>query len=457
MRGRTGILPSMSELAVIQGGGLSVAEVAAGGAADRAGVRIGDVAIAANGQRIQDIIDFRYETAEQIFYLTIRRDDQTIDLRVEREYGEEIGLTFQFELADKIHTCNNKCVFCFIHQMPKKMRRSLYLMDDDYRLSFLHGNYVTLTNLKEGEFERICEQALSPMYVSVHATDPMERQKMLGKQAEMPIVPMLAELARNSISIHAQVVLCPGYNDGAVLEQTIRELAQLHPTLTRLEAGVLSIALVPVGLTKFRSHLPDLVPVDRPYANQVLDQCDEWRRELQALLGTSFLFPTDEWFYLAERDYPERAWYEDFPQFEDGIGTVRTFMDDADEACQNLSAPASPLAATLMTGKIAEHPIQQFVDRLNRLDRVDINVAVIENEFFGPLITIAGLMTGQDLLVRMAMSDIRNRVLIPDICVNAEGLLLDDIPAAELSERSCKRVEIVKSTPRGALTALGLS
>lgn len=445
----------MSEIAVAKGGGLAVSEVAPQSPAERAGIVVGDVVLRANGVEIGDVIDLRYETAEPEFTLTIRRDEDLLDILVERKYGEDLGLTYRLELADKIHTCNNKCVFCFIHQMPKRMRRSLYLMDDDYRLSFLHGNYVTLTNLKEGEFERIIEKGLSPMYVSVHATDPAERQRMLGKKEPQPIIPMLNELGASGIAVHAQVVLCPGFNDGPVLKQTVRELAELHPSQTGYEAGVESVAVVPVGLTWNRAHLPQITPPDQIYARAMLDQCEEWRTELQPLLGTAFVFPSDEWFFLAERAFPQREWYEDFPQFEDGIGTVRTFMDEALGISTTLQA-TKPVSATVLTAKIAERPLLDLAAMLNSLPGIDVNVVVVDNEVFGPLITVAGLMTGGDMLRTMTDASVHEHVFVPSICVNDAGLLLDDIPAEELSALSGKSVEIVKNTPTALATAIGV-
>lgn len=413
--------------------------------AARATLRPGDVIVSANGNAVGDVIDLRYETAEERFTLGVRREDAVCEVAVEREYGEDLGITYEFELADRIHTCNNKCVFCFIHQMPKRMRRSLYLMDDDYRLSFLHGNYVTLTNLREGEFERIVEKGLSPIYVSVHATDPLERQRMLGKKEPQPILPMLRELGEHGVAVHAQIVLCPGYNDGNVLEQTVRELAEVHPTLTNAQAGVESVAIVPVGLTKNRAHLAHLEPVEARYAENILDRCEEWRRELKSLLGTFFVFPSDEWFFLAGRAVPPMGWYEDFPQYEDGIGTIRSFLDES--LALDLRPPSASVSGTILTAHLAEAPLTAFAGRLNELPGVDLNVAVVRNEFFGPLINVAGLMTGMDMLRRMSAEDVRELVFIPSICVNDSGLLLDDIPVAELGAMAGKTVVTVEPTP----------
>lgn len=445
----------VSERAVVQGGGLEIAEVVPGSAADRAGLRAGDVVVAANDAPLQDVIQFRYESAEPEFVLRVRRGETGLDVTVRREFGEDLGIEFRFELGDKIHTCNNKCVFCFIHQMPKRMRRSLYLMDDDYRLSFLHGNYVTLTNLKEGEFERICREGLSPMYVSVHATDPDLRGRMLGRKAPAPVLDQLAALAENGIDSHAQVVLCPGWNDGEALDRTVRELAALHPRASGRDAGVLSVAVVPVGLTKHRERLTELAPVDAAYASDLLAQAEGLRSEMQARIGTAFLFPSDEWFFYAGKPFPPRKWYEDFPQYEDGIGTCRKFIDEAQTALRVARAPGRPVSASILTSALPASVMRDFAQAASRIEGVSLNVCVVENHFFGPLINVAGLMTGADMLERMRQPDVRDTVLIPSICVNAEGLLLDDIPAEELSLRSGRNVAIIEPRPSALLAYLG--
>jgi putative radical SAM enzyme (TIGR03279 family) len=434
--------------------GLRVTEVAEGGPAARAGIRAGDFLLTANGIPLRDVIDLRYHAAEPWCRLGLQRGGEELHVQVAREYGEDLGLAFESELADGVRTCDNKCVFCFIHQLPKGLRRSLYVLDDDYRLSFLHGNYVTLTNLAEGDMERIREQALSPLYVSVHATDQELRGRMLGLSRPSSILPILGELARHGIEVHAQVVVCPGWNDGPALERTVRELAALHPRVSGLGGGVVSLAPVPVGLTRFRARLPHITPVDGPYARGLLDACETWRAEFRGRLDTAFVFPSDEWFFYAGREVPPREWYEQFPQFENGVGTSRAFLDDTEKACCDLAPPTEPLCASILTAPMAEGPVGQLVARLNALPGVDLNVCVVQNDFLGSTITVAGLMTGQDLIARMGRPDVRHHVLIPAVCANEDGLLLDDVPAAELGARSGKRVEVVEPTPRALADAL---
>ncbi|MER3465661.1 MAG: hypothetical protein C4340_00025, partial [Armatimonadota bacterium] len=278
-------------------GGLPVEAVEPDSPAAIAGVRGGDVILEVDGVPVRDLVDFRYYSSEERFELTLRRGQEDVTVPLERAWGEELGIRFAFELGDGIHTCANKCVFCFIHQMPKGMRKSLYLMDDDYRLSFLHGHYVTLTNMSEEEFERTKEQRLSPLYVSVHSTHPRLRGFLLGRARPEPILPRLCELIEAGIQVHAQVVVCPGLNDGPSLDRTVRELADLHP-------GLLSVAVVPVGLSKFRNTLYPIRRVTLDYSRLLLGQMDALRREFRPKLGTSFVFPSDEWFFYAGAAIP---------------------------------------------------------------------------------------------------------------------------------------------------------
>src|SRR5258708_27271967 len=272
---------------------LTISVVEPGSPAQRAGLRVGDLVRDINGQQILDILDSQFHTAESRLLFVVEREGELFRFNVRKSEDQVPGLTFLHDLGDKIHTCNNKCVFCFIHQMPKKMRKTLYLMDDDFRLSFMHGNYVTLTNVTEAEFQRIIDQKLSPLYVSVHATDPNLRGELLGKKGPAPILPQLRELANNRIGVHAQIVLCPCLNDGEALVQTLKELAQEHHSQTGRRAGGESVAIVPVGLTRFRQLLANLAMADRDCARQMIEEIDRISRVLFKPLGTRFVSLSD--------------------------------------------------------------------------------------------------------------------------------------------------------------------
>jgi putative radical SAM enzyme (TIGR03279 family) len=411
--------------------GLPVEQVESGSPAERAGVRSGDRIVAVDGVPVRDVVDFRYYSSEEQFELTLRRDGRKRTVLVEREWGEEVGIRFAFELADGIHTCENKCVFCFIHQMPKGMRKSLYLMDDDYRLSFLHGHYVTLTNLSEEEFERIKEQRLSPIHVSVHAVDPALRGYLLGREQPEPVLPLLKDLIAHGIQIHAQVVLCPGLNDGAALEETVRTLADLYP-------GVQSVAVVPVGLSKFRHNLYPIRRVNAEYSRKILEHLSGLRVELKTKLGTAFVFPSDEWFFYAGRRIPARKWYEDFPQLEDGVGTCRLFLDEAHAGFRHVRRKGWFLMhdVTLVTAPLARRVIEWFAGRLMNVTGLRCRVLSVENDFFGRGITVAGLITAQDLSRSLLEAGVTGTVLVPDIALNDDQRFVDDLSLEDVRRQT---------------------
>jgi putative radical SAM enzyme (TIGR03279 family) len=438
-------------------GALTVSAVEAGSAADRAGIRVGDLLREVNGHRILDILDYQYHSAEDRLKTVIERDGELRPITVRKCDGEDTGLMFSSDLGDKIHTCNNKCVFCFIHQMPKKMRKTLYLMDDDFRLSFMHGNYVTLTNVSDAEFQRIIDQKLSPLYVSVHCTDPALRGMLLGKREPAPILPRLRELADNRIGVHAQIVLCPTLNDGDALHQTLEELAAEHVSQTGKRAGVESVAIVPVGLTKFRERLPKLATANRDYARAMIDDIQRVERAFTNRLGTRFAWLSDEWYFLADVPIPGTVHYEEFPQLEDGIGTVRLFLDNLRSLEKRLPARAPhPVKATLITAELAARHIQDLASRLNQIEGVDLNVCVVKNAFFGGGINITGLLTATDILEQIDAFPTHETIYIPSICLRDNTLFLDDYTLDEIRAQSGRDFRVVGTKPRDLVVALGL-
>ena len=313
--------------------------------AARSGFAVGDSILAINGHQIRDLIDFQVHSADAELSIEVEREREAYEVELTRVAGEAFGLSFQ---EMKLRSCNNKCVFCFIHQMPKGMRRSLYFEDDDYRLSFLHGSYVTLTNVKERDIDRIIEQGLSPQYISVHATNPDLRQILLGRSLPVPILDRIAKLADNGIEMHAQVVVCPGLNDGEHLERTARDLAGFYP-------AVRSVALVPVGLTRFRDNLPTLQPVTSEKALEYVSFAERWGGELSERLGERVVYASDELFLLLNRLPPDAPYYDAFPQLENGIGMVRSFLDGWErDRCKLPAAAPHPLHLGLVTGRLGE-------------------------------------------------------------------------------------------------------
>lgn len=448
----------MSEVFVKGANALTVASVEARSPADRAGLRAGDLLRAINGRPIIDILDYRFHAAESRLRMELERSGASLAVTLRKQPEQDAGISFESDLGDRVHTCKNKCVFCFIHQMPKKMRRSLYLMDDDFRLSFIHGNYVTLTNLSEAEWARILEQRLSPLYVSVHATDPCLRGRLLGRRDEAPILPQLRILAEAKIDVHAQVVLCPGWNDGEALDRTIEELAAEHPSQTGRRCGVLSVAIVPVGLTRFRERLPQIPHVELEYAREMIARFVRIGRALRRRLGTRFAWLADEWYYLAERPYPARAHYEEFPQLEDGIGSMRLFLDDAQKLERGLPARAeTPVSATLVTAQMPSQHIRGLAARLSGIQGVDVNVCAVENRFFGGDIHIAGLMTATDIIEQVgAYAECRDAIILPRVCLRDDGLFLDDLTLDDVRRETGRSVVAVGVRPTDLAAALGL-
>jgi putative radical SAM enzyme (TIGR03279 family) len=349
----------------------------------------------------------------------------------------------------EIATCANKCVFCFIHQLPKGMRRSLYVKDDDFRLSFLHGNYITLTDLGEDELARIEAQRLSPLYVSVHATDPRLRHELLGRpRVSAEILPRLERLARAGIRMHAQIVLCPDWNDGVHLERTVNELAPLYP-------HVATAAVVPVGLTRHRERLPRLRLLTPLEAHALAATVGEWQARFHATLGSRFVFLADEIYLMAAASLPNAEDYEGFPVAEDGIGLVRRFEDDFARASRRPRALVGARRVTVVSGEM-------YGPRLARLlaplagQGIEARVAAVPNEFFGRAIAVAGLLTGQDLQRHLASrDDLGEEVLIPSVMVrDRDGVFLDDMTPDDLEADLGIRVRVVEPTARALLGAL---
>lgn len=437
--------------------GLRVDCVDRGSPADRAGIQPGDCILEVNGHPVLDVLDYRFYSAEPRVQILLERNGRRVRRRMTMADASSTGISFADDLADKIHTCRNKCIFCFIHQMPKRMRRSLYLMDDDFRLSFMHGNYVTLTNLSEEDFQRIEEQKLSPLYVSVHATDPVLRGALLGRKEPAPILPHLRRLAEARIDTHTQIVLCPGVNDGPVLQQTLEDLAAEHPSVSGRRCGVLSVAIVPVGLTRFRERLPRLASATADYARDLVRSIRLLQGSFMKRVGTRFAWLSDEWYFLAGMPVPGARHYEDFPQLEDGIGTVRMFLEGARRLERKLPARApAPVRATLVTGELAAGVLQSLADRLNRIEGVHLDVCVVKNRFFGGGINVAGLLTAQDILEHLARLHVQHRVYLPAICLKDGTLFLDDVTLDDARERSRLDLRIGGSSPRDLAEALGL-
>jgi len=430
-----------------------VARVAARGAAERAGLRAGDRILAINGEPLRDVIDFHFHAGEERLRLGVEREGRAHTLHLVRRPAG-LGLELEPPRPAEIATCANKCVFCFIHQLPKGMRKSLYVKDDDFRLSFLHGNYITLTDLEEAELERIEAQRLSPLYVSVHATDPDLRHALLGQpRVRRELLPVMERLAKAGIAMHAQIVLCPGRNDGAQLERTVHELARLHP-------AVPTVAVVPVGLTRHRERLPDLRAVTLEEAAVLVRTIEEWQGAFQVSLGTRFVWAADELYLKSGLPLPPARAYEGFAVAEDGIGLVRRFEDAFARAIARPPAPLGrPRRVTVVTGQMFAPRMRALLDRV-RVDGLTVSLAPIANDFFGRGIGVAGLLTGRDIQIQLAQAacgtgELGDEVLLPAVTLrDGAGVFLDDLTPADLSTALGVPVTPVEPTARALLATL---
>jgi putative radical SAM enzyme (TIGR03279 family) len=428
--------------------GVVVASVASRSPAERGALRPGDRILAINGHPLRDAIDFHFHSGEERLRLTVERNGRERGLLLERR-GARLGLELEPPRPSEISTCANKCVFCFIHQLPQGMRRSLYVKDDDFRLSFLHGNYITLTDLEEEDLTRIEEQRLSPLYVSVHATDPELRHRLLGgPRVRRELLPIMERLAKAGIAMHAQVVLVPDWNDGAHLEHTVRDLARLHP-------GVTTTAIVPVGLTRHRQRLPALRAVTQAEARALVADIERWQRELLRLLGTRFVFAADELYLQAGRPLPAAAAYEGFAVAEDGIGLVRRFEDGFARSLHRAPARAPrPRAVTVVTGALYAPRMAALLARL-RIEGLSARLAPIVNDWFGHGIGVAGLLTGLDVQSQLATRELGEEVLIPAVALrDGAGVFLDDMTPADLAAALRVRVTAVEPTASELIAAL---
>ncbi len=397
--------------------------------AQRAGVKAGETLTAVNGHPIVDVLDYKFYAYDARLTLALTDGagrSRTVSVR--KAEGEDLGLNFETYLMDRARSCANRCIFCFVDQMPPGMRKTLYFKDDDARLSFLMGNYITLTNLSEREIQRICDLRISPVNISVHATDPALREAMLKHRRAGECLSIMRRFAQAGISMNCQIVACPGINDGPALERTLRELSELYP-------AVESVAIVPVGVTRFREGLCKIDPYTPGQAGSVLDQVEAFAAAFLEKNGTGLAWCSDEFYLLAGRPLPEKAYYEDMNQLENGVGMLRLLLSQAQLALEreDLSGEAPP-PFSIATGVSAAPFIRQVVDMV-RAECATIKGAVypIRNRFFGETITVSGLVTGGDLMEQLRGKDLGARLLIPDNMLRAgERVFLDDVTVEQV-------------------------
>ena len=413
-----------------------------GSIAEELELEAGDALLLVNGQTVKDVFDYRYLTNEEYLTVLIRKENgEEWELEIEKEYEEDLGLVFESGLMDEYWSCRNKCIFCFIDQMPPGMRETLYFKDDDSRLSFLQGNYVTLTNMSQEDLERVIRYRLEPINISFHTTNPELRCWMLKNRFAGDVCQKAKLLWDAGIEMNGQIVLCRGINDGEELERSIRELSGFLPFLK-------SVSIVPVGLTRYRQDLYPLEPFSREDAKVVIDCIERWQRRIFQEHGTHFIHASDEWYLLAERELPEAERYDGYPQLENGVGMLRLLREETQEALRNLKDDGAQEELSIATGLLAGPCIEELCRKIQKkFPGRKIHVFQVKNHFFGERITVSGLITGQDLKEQLKGKELGSRLLLPcNMLREGENVFLDDVSVGELEKALQTKIHIVKSS-----------
>ncbi len=418
-----------------------IAGVEPGSIAEELELEAGDVLLEINGNKIEDAFDYHYLMNEEYVELLVRKaDGEEWELEIEKEFEEDLGVTFENGMMDDYRRCSNKCIFCFIDQMPPGMRETLYFKDDDTRLSFLQGNYVTLTNLSEHDVDRIINYKLSPINISFQTTNPELRCKMLHNRFAGESLKIVDKLVEAGITLNGQIVLCKGWNDGEELERSLRDLYQYLPNLQ-------SVSVVPVGLSKYRDGLETLEPFTKEDAKAVIAQIHKWQEKAFEEFGLHFIHASDEWYLLAEEELPAECTYDGYLQLENGVGMLTLLDTEFHEALEEEAGDDTRRNVSIATGKLAAPVLKGLAEELKeKYPNTNVNVYDITNEFFGERITVSGLITGQDLKKQLKDKDLGEKLLLPcNMLRSGEEVFLDDVTVSELSEYLQIPVEIVES------------
>ncbi len=410
-----------------------------GSIAEELEIEPGDELISINDQEIEDVFDYHYLVNDDYLTVLIRKTNgEEWELEIEKDYEEDLGIEFDNGLMDEYRSCRNNCIFCFIDQMPPGMRETLYFKDDDSRLSFLQGNYVTLTNMSDHDIDRIIKYHLGPINISFQTTNPQLRCKMLHNRFAGDIFPKVQRLYEAGIEMNGQIVLCKGVNDGEELERSIRDLSQYLPHLR-------SVSIVPVGLSKYRDGLYPLEPFTKEDAQNVLERVHRWQKKLYAAYGLHFIHCSDEWYILAEQPMPPEEQYDGYLQLENGVGMLRLLNTEVQEAVQAMEGNDTVRHFSVATGKLAAPYIEKNLSYVReKFPNIQGTVYAIRNDFFGPMITVSGLITGQDLIAQLKDQDLGERLLIPCNMLRAgENVFLDDITVEEAEEALQIKITVV--------------
>lgn len=416
-----------------------IKRVLPGSIAEELELEPGDELLSVNGQQIEDVFDYHYLINDEYLEILIRKPDQEEwELEIEKDYEEDLGIEFDSSLMDEYRSCRNKCIFCFIDQMPKGMRDTLYFKDDDSRLSFLQGNYVTLTNMSDHDIDRIIRYHLSPINISFQTTNPELRCRMLNNRFAGDIFPKVQRLYDAGIEMNGQIVLCKGINDGEELERSIRDLSKYLPHLR-------SVSVVPVGLSRYRENLYPLEPFTKEDAQKVLDTVKKWQDQLYPQYGLHFIHCSDEWYILAQQPIPREEEYDGYLQLENGVGMIRLLENEVLEDLSDRNPDDRKRRISIATGKLAAPFIRENISHIQELyPGIEVNVYSIRNDFFGEMITVSGLVTGQDLKKQLAGRELGECLLIPCNMLRAgENVFLDDVTVEELEAELGVPVEVV--------------
>lgn len=427
-----------------------VKDVLPGSIAEELEISAGDKLLAINDQEIEDVFDYHFLANEE--YLTVlieKPDGEQWELEIEKEYEEDLGIEFEQGLMDEYRSCRNKCIFCFIDQMPKDMRETLYFKDDDSRLSFLQGNYVTLTNMSDHDIDRIVRYHLEPINVSFQTTNPELRCKMLHNRFAGEALKKVDRLYEGGITMNGQIVLCKGINDGEELERSIRDLMKYAPQLQ-------SVSVVPVGLSKYRDGLYPLLPFTKEDAKEVLHIIHKWQKKAYEEFGIHFIHGGDEWYILAEEELPEEERYDGYLQLENGVGMLRLLMNEFEEGYESLNGDERDREVSIATGFLAYPYIQRMADRImEKYPKSKLHVYGIRNDFFGELITVSGLITGQDLIGQLKGKALGEKLLLPCNMLRIEEQdFLDDVTLQDVKDALQVPVDIVKSSGQDFIDAV---
>ena len=430
-----------------------VEKVEPGSIADEMEIEKGDILLEINGNKIGDIFDYQYYTQDEYIEVLVRKPSgEEWLLEIEKDFDADLGITFENGLMDSYRSCHNKCIFCFIDQMPKGMRDTLYFKDDDSRLSFLQGNYVTLTNMSDEDVDRIIKYNLSPINVSFQTTNPELRCRMLNNRFAGQALEKAWKMAEAGVIMNGQIVLCKGVNDGDELERSISDLSKYLPNLE-------SVSVVPVGLSKYREGLYPLEPFTKDDAKKVLETIHKWQNRLYPEYGTHFIHASDEWYILAEEELPEEDRYDGYLQLENGVGMIRLLLNEFEEAMEEdriKGRTAKAREVSIATGKLIYPFIKQMSGKMmEQYPELKINVFSIRNDFFGEMITVSGLLTGQDIKAQLTGKHLGDKLLLPyNVLKSGDTVFLDDMSIAQLENALQVPIDIVKSSGRDFIEAI---